>query len=220
MTSRYVLPDRADVYTRITAEIIAAVECRRRRVAHAVAPRWCRHGSPDQRRHHQAISRDKHRRLVGRRCHGRIRAGTVGNLSPVASRRRPGAQRREGDRSRPWKEIQRRRTWTMDPKMTIAVARGCWLEPSRCLTSHKWMDTSPSRPPSCPRPSASPMPRPSSPISASTRYSAAGRPTTDRRPIPSICRPSHNSRMRQRFTASGCTRMVTPAVPSTASTAT
>ncbi len=82
---------------------------RRRRLAHALAPQRRRDRPARQRRLRQALSRRQHAGPLDRRPGTRLRKRHLGDLSPMAGARRPGAQRGTRDRDHLLEAHRRRR---------------------------------------------------------------------------------------------------------------
>ncbi len=92
--------DRADVYARVTAEIIAAIESGTGTWSMPWHHDGGSTGPPDQRRLVAALSRHQSARPLGRRHSARLYQWPLGTYRAWAAVERPGPPRREGHHRR------------------------------------------------------------------------------------------------------------------------
>lgn len=207
--------DRADIYTRITAEIVAAIEAG---VGEWRMP-W----------HHDGASTARPVNVASRKGYRGVNVLALWIASQAAGYptgvwgtyrqwQAAGAQVRKGERATSivfWKTTRAEGADDADAEVERArfFARGYSVFNQAQADGYTAPDV-----PSCPRPSAWPTPRPSTPTSGSTLSMAVTRPTTFRPRIRCTCRRSSSSTMRQPITAPSFMKAFTPPRPSTDAT--
>ena len=212
--------DRTDVYTRITAEIVAAIEAG----AGEFKMPWHHNGTSTARPANIASGKGyRGVNVLALWVAAEIARYDNGLWGTYRQWQALDAQVRKGERGTTvvlWKEVtpagERR------PARRSRTVRPAAFSPghSRSSMSPRSTATGPSRSRSCRRPSASPMPRRSSAISASTPCSAARTPTTGPQPTRCTCPISGISMKPRAFTAAGSTSAGTARARSIASIAT